>query len=315
MVLPRTGSSTAETLEEIERLRREQDAVILAHFYQEPAIQDLADVCGDSLALARAAQRTDADVIVFSGVNFMAETAKILSPEKTVVVPDAEAGCSLADTCPPAEFAKFKDAHPGHFVVTYINSTAEVKALSDIICTSSNAERIIGSIPEDQPILFAPDVNLGRHLMRVTGRKMVLWEGICIVHDVFSERELLRLKAEHPDAEVLAHPECRQSILRHADFIGSTNAIIGRGRKSKASTLIIGTEPGVLHQLRKLAPEKELIALPGQDESCACNECRHMRLNTVSKLRDCLRDLQPRIELEPELAHRASIPLERMLSI
>ncbi len=315
MVLPVAGSSTEEILEEIERLRRKRDAVILAHFYQEPAIQDLADFCGDSLALAHEAERTEAKVIVFAGVNFMAETAKILNPSKTVVVPDLNAGCSLADTCPPDQFAAFKKEHPDHVVVTYVNSSAEVKALSDITCTSSNAKKVIASIPENEPILFAPDVNLGRHLAKETGRKMVLWEGVCIVHDIFSEKELLRLKAEHPEAEVLAHPECRESVLRHAHFIGSTTGIIARGVKSEAQVLIIATEPGVLHQLSRKAPHKKLISLPGQDEGCACNVCPHMRLNTIPKLRDCLRDLEPEINLDIDLAKRAFLPIKRMLSL
>jgi quinolinate synthase len=315
MVLPVAGPPSTDALDDIERLRRERNAVILAHYYQEPEIQDLADVCGDSLQLAQAAQKTDADVIVFSGVHFMAETAKILNPDKTVVVPDLEAGCSLADSCPADAFARFKAQHPDHVVVSYINCTAEVKALSDWICTSSNADRVIGAIPEDKPILFAPDANLGRYLMRKTGREMVLWQGLCIVHDVFSERALLELRAEHPDAEVLAHPECQEAILRHADFIGSTTKIIERGAKSDAPAFIVATEPGVLHQMARQSPDKQFIPLPGQDESCACNECPYMRLNTVEKLRDALRDLSPAIDVDPDLARRAMVPLERMLSL
>ncbi len=308
-------ASTSELLDEIARLRRERNAVILAHYYQIPAIQDLADVCGDSLALAQAARRTEAEVIVFAGVNFMADTAKILNPNKTVVVPDIEAGCSLADDCPGEEFASFRKKHADHVAVSYINCSIEVKAHSDLVCTSSNAQTIIESIPRSKKILFAPDINLGRYLMHKTGRDMLLWNAVCVVHDVYREEDLLRLKAEHPEAEVLAHPECRESILRHADLIGSTSKIIEHGAASKAPAAIIATESGVIHQMSKRAPSKLFIPMPGESPDAACSVCPYMRLNTVEKLRDCLRDLQPRIEVDSRLGERALAPIERMLAL
>jgi quinolinate synthase len=304
-----------DLFDEIDELKRARNAVILAHFYQDPDIQDLADVIGDSLALSQAAQKTDADVILFAGVNFMAETAKILNPDKTVVVPDLAAGCSLADSAPTEAFRRFREAHPDHVVVSYINTTAEVKALSDWICTSSNALRIIQQIPEEKPILFAPDANMGRWLIRETGRDLTLWQGVCVVHDVFSEKRILKLMEEHPDAEVLAHPECTEAILRHADVIGSTTKIIKHAVESAGTEFIVATEPGVLHQMEKLAPGKTYIAAPPENETCACNECPYMRLNTLEKIRDALRDLRPQVDVPKEIAGQALVPLERMLAL
>lgn len=301
---------------EIARLKREQNAVILAHYYQDSEIQDLADFLGDSLALAQAAKKTTARVIAFCGVHFMAETAKILNPERTVVVPDMNAGCSLADSCPPAALAAWKAQHPDHAVVAYINCSAGVKALADIICTSSNAERVVASLPKDQPILFVPDRNLGAWLIKKTGRQMKLWQGTCIVHETFSERAIVELKLEHPDAEFIAHPECEAQVLRHADFIGSTTALLHYVKQSKHPKLIVGTETGILHQMQKSAPDKTLIAAPFEgDKSCKCNECPHMKLNSVEKLYFCLRDLRPALEMDEEIRKRALVPLERMLAL
>ena len=297
---------------EIRRLKQEMNAVILAHYYQESEIQDLADFVGDSLALAQAAAKTKADVIVFCGVHFMAETAKILNPGKLVLLPDLKAGCSLSDRCPPAAFKAFKDKHPGHFVVSYVNSSAAVKAMSDVICTSSNAVKIVNQVPAGQPILFAPDQHLGRHVMKQTGRDMVLWPGSCIVHELFSEKKLVQLKVEHPDAEVVAHPECEQAVLRHADFIGSTKALLDRVLTSPKQKFIVVTEAGILHQMKKGAPGKTFIPAP-PDNGCACNECPYMRLNTLEKLYRCMRDRTPALELPAELQSAARAPLERML--
>jgi quinolinate synthase len=301
--------------DEIEKLKRERNAVLLAHYYQESDIQDLADHVGDSLGLARAAQKTTADVIVFAGVHFMAEVAKILNPERIVVVPDLEAGCSLADGCPPDQFRAFIDKHPGHTVVSYINCSAAVKAMSDVICTSSNAVKIVQSIPKDQPIIFAPDKHLGRYVIKQTGRDMVLWQGTCIVHETFSEKRIIQLLMEHPGSELIAHPECEDQVLRHAKFIGSTTALLKYAVSSPAQTLIVATEEGILHGMRRDAPHKTFIAAPPEDESCACNQCPHMRRNTMEKLYACLRDLQPRIELDEELRLRAKKPIDRMLEL
>lgn len=298
----------------IARLKRDMNAVILAHYYQEPDIQDIADVIGDSLQLAQQAARTDADVIVFCGVHFMAETAKILNPDKLVLLPDLNAGCSLADSCPADEFAAFVARHPGHTVISYINCSAAVKALSDIICTSSNAERIIRQLPADEPLLFAPDMQLGRYVERQTGRQMVLWPGACSVHVTFSERMLIRLKAEHPDAVVLAHPECLDGILRLADHIGSTTSILNHAIASPARTFIVATESGILHQMTKACPEKVFIPAPPEN-GCACNECPYMRLNTLERVYLCMRDRRPSIELPEDLRRRALRPLERMLAM
>jgi quinolinate synthase len=303
-----------DLVEEILRLKRERNAVLLAHYYQESEIQDLADHLGDSLALARAAARTDADVIAFAGVHFMAETAKILNPDKVVVVPDLEAGCSLADACPADAFAAWRARHPDHVAVSYINCTAGVKALSDVICTSSNAERIVRNLPADRPILFAPDRHLGAYLMKKTGRPMRLWQGTCIVHETFSERELLRLKVRHPDAEVIAHPECEEAVLRHADFVGSTSRLLERVTESPARAFIVATEEGILHQMRRAAPDKTFLSAPGR-QGCACNVCPHMKRNTLEKLYLCLRDLKPRVEVGPEVRKGALRALTRMFEL
>jgi len=299
---------------EIARLKREMNAILLAHYYQEPDIQDIADVIGDSLQLAQAAARTRADVIVFCGVHFMAETAKILNPDKLVVLPDLAAGCSLADACPASAFEPFVRAHPGHFVISYINCSAAVKALSDVICTSSNAERIIRQIPPDRPIIFAPDQQLGRYLIRKTGREMLLWPGACSVHVIFSERAIVRLKAEHPDALVLAHPECEERVLRLADHIGSTTSILEYAKKSEARRFIVATEAGIIHQMKKACPNKIFIPAPA-DNGCACNECPYMRLNTLEKVYLCMRDRRPAISLPEDLRLKALAPLEKMLAM
>ena len=303
-----------DPFDEIARLKRDLDAVILAHYYQDPDIQDVADVIGDSLALAQAAARTSARTIVFCGVHFMAETAKILNPDKLVLLPDLAAGCSLADSCPPAAFERFVRAHPDHYVISYINCSAGVKALSDIICTSSNAGRIIAQVPPDRPIIFGPDQQLGRYLMKKTGRDMLLWPGSCSVHVTFSERRLLRLKDEHPDALVLAHPECEERILCHADHVGSTTSILNFATKSQAQAFIVVTEPGIIHQMEKACPGKLFLPAPPESE-CACNECPHMRLNTLEKVYLCMRDRQPEIVLPEDLRQRCLVPLQKMLDV
>ena len=300
---------------EIDRLRQERNAVVLAHYYQAPEIQDLADFVGDSLDLSRKAQATDAEVIAFCGVRFMAETAKILSPEKIVVLPDMKAGCSLEDSCPPEQFAAFRAAHPDHIALTYINCSAEVKALSDIIVTSSSAETILAQIPKDQKIIFGPDKHLGGYLARKTGRDMLLWPGTCIVHEAFSETELLKLKAQHPGAPVLAHPECPSHILDHADYVGATSGILKVALESESPVLIVATEPHIIHQMEKAAPGKTFIGAPGADGNCNCNMCPYMALNTLEKLYVALRDLEPRIEMEEELRLRAKRSLDRMLEM
>lgn len=300
---------------EIDRLRKERNAVILAHYYQEPELQDIADFVGDSLDLSRKAAATDADVIAFCGVRFMAEVAKILSPQKKVVLPDMLAGCSLEDSCPPEEFAAFRAAHPDHIALTYINCSAAVKAHSDIIVTSSSAEKIISQIPKDQKILFAPDKHLGGYLARKTGRDMLLWEGTCIVHEAFSEKELLKLKAEYPDAPIAAHPECPAHIVDHADHVGSTSAILAYALASPAETIIVATEPHIIHQMQKAAPHKTFIGAPGADGNCNCNMCPYMAMNTMEKLYLCLRDLTPEIIVPEEMRLRALKPLERMLEM
>ena len=301
--------------EEIQRLKKERNAVVLAHYYQESEIQDLADHVGDSLGLARAAQKANADVIAFCGVHFMAEVAKILNPERTVVLPDMAAGCSLADGCPPDLFRKFIDDHPGHFVVSYINCSAAVKAMSDVIVTSSNAVKIVEQIPKDTPIIFAPDKHLARFVQKQTGRDMVVWQGTCIVHETFSERKILDLLLRNPGAELIAHPECEESILRHAKYVGSTTGLIKYAVSSKAQAIIVATEEGVLHQMRRDAPGKMFIAAPPEDESCACNQCPHMRRNTMEKLYLCLRDLKPTIEMDETLRLAAKRPIDRMLAM
>jgi quinolinate synthase len=305
---------TLDLFAEIARLKKDLNAIILAHYYQEPDIQDIADVIGDSLQLAQAAARTRADVIVFCGVHFMAETAKILNPDKLVVLPDLAAGCSLSDSCPAPAFERFVRAHPGHEVISYINCSAQVKALSSVICTSSNAERIIRQIPADRPIIFAPDQQLGRYLIRKTGRDMILWPGSCSVHVTFSERAIVRLKVEHPDALVLAHPECEERVLRLADHVGSTTSILEYARKSPAASFIVVTESGIIHQMKKACPGKTFIPAPAES-GCACNECPYMRLNTLEKVYLCMRDRQPEITMAEDLRLRALAPLERMLEM
>ena len=301
--------------EEINRLRKERNAVILAHYYQTPDIQDLADFVGDSLDLSRKAAATEADVIAFCGVRFMAEVAKILSPQKTVILPDMDAGCSLEDSCPPDQFKAFREAHPDHIALTYINCSAAVKALSDIIVTSSSAETILDQIPKDQKIIFGPDRNLGAYFNRKTGRDMLLWPGACIVHEAFSETELLKLKAKYPDAPVAAHPECPPFILDHADHVGSTRAILEFSLSSPAQTIIVATEPHIIHQMEKAAPLKNFIGAPGADGNCNCNMCPYMALNTLEKLYISLRDLEPRIEMDEQLRLAAKKPLDRMLEM
>jgi quinolinate synthase len=300
---------------EIDRLRKERNAVILAHYYQKPEIQDLADFVGDSLDLSKKAQATDADVIAFCGVRFMAETAKILSPEKIVVLPDMDAGCSLEDSCPPDEFAAFRAQHPDHIALTYINCSTEVKALSDIIVTSSSAEKILSQLPADQKVIFGPDRNLGGYLVRKTGREMLLWPGVCIVHEAFSETELMKLKAQHPGAPVVAHPECPPVILDHADYIGSTSGILAYAKDFAGDTLIVATEPHIIHQMEKALPNKQFIGAPGADGNCNCNICPYMALNTLEKLYVALRDLTPRIEIEEGLRLRAKKSLDAMLAM
>ena len=303
---------------EIARLKRDRNAVILAHYYQDSDIQDVADFIGDSLQLAQAAAKTKADVICFAGVHFMAETAKILNPERIVVVPDMDAGCSLADGCPAEKFAQWKARHPGAVAVSYINCSAEVKALSDYIVTSSNAEKIVRQIPAGQDVLFAPDKNLGRWLEKQIGRKMTLWQGSCIVHDTFSQRKLVALKERHPKALVLAHPECEEPVLAMADFVGSTTAILKHALASPAKEFIVVTEPGILHAMKKeaakVAPDKVFIPAP-PEASCACNECPHMKKNTLEKVYLSLRDLEPRLEMRPDLLEKARRPIDRMLAL
>ena len=299
---------------EIERLKKEKNAIILAHYYQEPDIQDVADFIGDSLGLAQKAEQTQADIIVFAGVHFMAETAKILNPSKKVLLPDLNAGCSLSDSAPPALFKLFKDKHPGHIVITYINCSAGIKALSDIICTSSNAQKIVESLPPDQPIIFAPDKNLGAYINKQTGRNMVLWNGACMVHEIFSVEKITRLKIRHPKAKVIAHPECEAPVLALADFIGSTTGLIIFAKSDSSTEYIVVTETGILHQMQKANPEKTFIPAP-PDNTCACNVCPHMKLNTLEKLYLCLQYELPEITMEEELRLAAKKPIDKMLKI
>jgi len=301
-------------LDKLLKLKKEKNAIILAHYYQDPNIQDVADYMGDSLALAQYAQKTDADVILFCGVHFMSETAKILNPSKTVLIPDLEAGCSLADSAQTQEFSDWVKAHNNATVISYINCSAEVKAMSDIICTSSNAEKIINSIPKNQPILFAPDKFLGAYLRKKTGRELILWNGYCQVHAIFSLKDLIKLKVRHPKAETIAHPECEENLLEHADFIGSTTTLIKYTQKSKANEFIVVTEPGVIHQMEKLNSNKNYIPL-GNTEGCACNECPHMRLNTLDKMIKALETLSPEIILKDTIIARATPPLIKMLEL
>lgn len=299
---------------EIEKLKKEKNAVLLAHYYQEPDIQDVADYIGDSLGLAQQAEKTDAGMIVFAGVHFMAETAKILNPGKKVVIPDFKAGCSLSDSCPPALFKKFKEQHPEHLVVSYINCSAGIKALSDVIVTSSNARTIVESFPKEQPLIFAPDKNLGAYINKVTGRNMVLWNGACMVHEIFSLEKIVKLKTRHPEALFIAHPECEEPVLRMADYIGSTTGLLKFTQTSKADTFIVATETGILHQMMKASPDKTFIPAP-PDNNCACNDCPHMKLNTLEKLYLCMKYEVPEITMDETLRLAALKPIKRMLEI
>ncbi|MBT7655321.1 MAG: quinolinate synthase NadA [Flavobacteriales bacterium] len=300
---------------EILRLKEEKNAVLLAHYYQEDAIQELADYLGDSLYLAQAAKEVKEDVIVFAGVHFMAETAKIINPSKKVLLPDLKAGCSLADSCPPTDFKKFKEQHPDAVVVTYINCSAEIKALSDIVCTSSNALRVIESIPKETPIIFAPDKNLGRYLIKETGRDMILWEGSCLVHEAFSFDRIVALAQEHPTAEFIAHPESESQVLDIAKYVGSTSGLLNYAQESQATSFIVATEAGILHEMKKRCPGKTFIPAPVEDESCACSECAYMKLNTLEKLYNCLRFELPEIQLDSQLIAAAKAPIDRMLAL
>ncbi|MBW4460248.1 MAG: quinolinate synthase NadA [Nodosilinea sp. WJT8-NPBG4] len=311
---PVAASPAHDLVNAINALKQELNAVVLAHYYQESDIQDVADYIGDSLGLSRQAADTSADVIVFAGVHFMAETAKILNPDKQVLLPDLNAGCSLADSCPPDAFAAFKAAHPEHLVISYINCTAAIKAMSDIICTSSNAVSIVQQLAPEQKIIFAPDQNLGRYVMQQTGRDMVLWQGSCMVHETFSEKKLVQLQMNHPQAEVIAHPECEAAVLRHAHFVGSTTALLKYAQQSPKTEFIVVTEPGIIHQMEKQAPDKVFIPAP-PTASCACNECPHMRLNTLEKLYLAMKYRQPEIVLDPELQRQALKPIQRMLDL
>lgn len=299
---------------EIEKLKKEKNAIILAHYYQDADIQDIADFIGDSLALSQQAAKTDADIILFAGVHFMAETAKILCPQKKVLLPDLNAGCSLADSCPADKFAEFKAQHPDHLVISYINCSADIKALTDIICTSSNAEQIVESLPKDQKIIFAPDKNLGAYIKKKTGRDMVLWDGSCMVHEIFSLEKIIKLKNQYPNAKMIAHPECQASLLDFADFIGSTSALLAYAKKSDAKEFIVATEAGILHQMNKNNPEKLFLPAPPTN-SCACNDCPHMKLNTLEKLYNCLKYEQPEITLPADLIEKAKKPIIRMLEL
>jgi quinolinate synthase len=305
---------TLDLFAEIERLKKEKNAVVLAHYYQEPDIQDVADYIGDSLGLAQQAEKTTADMIVFAGVHFMAETAKILNPSKKVVIPDLNAGCSLSDSCPPPLFKKFKEQHPDHVVVSYINCSAGIKALSDVIVTSSNAKIIVESFPKEQKIIFAPDKNLGGYINRVTGRSMLLWNGACMVHEIFSLEKISRLKVKHPNAKFIAHPECEEPVLRIADYIGSTTGLLKYTQTDESGEYIVATETGILHQMMKASPHKTFIPAPPTN-ACACNDCPHMKLNSLEKLYLCMEYETPAIDMEEELRLAAKMPIDRMLEI
>lgn len=305
---------TLDLYHEIEVLKKKKNAVILAHYYQEPDIQDIADYIGDSLGLSQQAAKTDASMIVFAGVHFMAETAKILSPEKKVLLPDLKAGCSLSDSCPPVLFAKFKEKYPDHIVITYVNCSAELKALSDIVCTSSNAVQIVDSLPKDQKIIFGPDKNLGKYVSKKTGRDMVLWNGACMVHEIFSMQRIIKLKERHPNAKFIAHPECEDAILQMADYAGSTTGLLKYTMNSPATEFIVATESGILHQMQKENPQKTFIPAP-PDNSCACNDCPHMKRNTLEKLYLCLKNEMPEVTIPANIIERARLPIERMLDI
>ncbi len=305
---------TLDLFKEIDQLRKDKNAIILAHYYQEPDIQDIADYIGDSLGLARAAEKTDADIIVFAGVHFMAETAKILNPTKKVLLPDLKAGCSLSDSCPPQLFSKYKAKNPDHLVISYINCSAEIKALSDIICTSSNAQAIVESLPQDQKIIFAPDKNLGGFINKKTGREMLLWNGACMVHEIFSLEKITKLKVRHPRALFIAHPECEDAVLQIADFIGSTTQLLKYTQENDSNEFIVATESGILHKMMQASPKKTFIAAP-PNNSCACNDCPHMKLNTLEKLYLCLKYETPEILMEEELRLAAKKPIDRMMQL
>jgi quinolinate synthase len=305
---------TLDLFAEISRLKKEKNAVLLAHYYQEPDIQDVADYIGDSLGLARQAEKTKADIIVFAGVHFMAETAKILNPSKKVVIPDLKAGCSLSDSCPPPLFKKFREEHPDHVVISYINCSAGIKALSDVICTSSNAVAIVNSFQKDQPIILAPDKNLGAYINKVTGRNMLLWNGACMVHEIFSLEKIIKLKIRYPESKLIAHPECEDVILQHADFIGSTTQLLKYTENDPSQSFIVATETGILHQMKKNSPGKSFIPAP-PDNACACNDCPHMKLNTLEKLYLCMEYEQPEIIMDEALRLAAKKPIDKMLEI
>ena len=304
-----------DVIKEIDRLRREKNAIILAHYYQEGEIQDIADFVGDSLALSQQAEKTNADIILFAGVHFMAETAKILSPEKKVLIPDLNAGCSLADSCPTDEFKSFIEKYPGYTVISYVNTTAEIKALTDIICTSSNAMQIVNSLPEEEKIIFAPDRNLGNYIKSVTGRDMVIWQGACHVHEEFSLERILEIKENEPDAKIIAHPECEKPILIVADHIGSTSSLLNYTKKDDAKKYIVATESGIIHQMKKSSPEKTFIPAPPKDSTCACNDCNFMKLITIKKLYNCLKYELPEIKVNEDIRKKAVHSIKRMLEI
>jgi len=312
--LPADIDPDLDLVAEINRLKAEKNAVILAHYYQNADIQDIADYIGDSLGLAQQAQRSQADIILFAGVHFMAETAKILNPTRKVLIPDLKAGCSLSDSCPPALFSIFKEKHPDHKVISYINCSAEIKALSDVICTSSNAMKIVSSFPPSQPLIFAPDKNLGAYINRMTGRQMLLWNGACMVHEIFSEQKLLKLKMQWPEAQIIAHPECEEHVLSHADFIGSTTQLLDYTIKNPHLCFIVVTETGIIHQMQVNSPEKTFIPAPPEN-ACACNDCPHMKLNTLEKIYLALQYEQPELNMDLDLIQKASNPLKRMLEL
>ncbi len=309
-----TQMNNTDLAAKIKQLKKDKNAILLAHYYQVPEIQDIADYIGDSLGLAQQAASTDADMIVFAGVHFMAETAKILSPDKIVVLPDMAAGCSLADSCPPDEFRKFKDKHPDHIVISYINCSAAIKTMSDVICTSGNAVKLVESFPKDQKIIFAPDKNLGGYINRITGRNMVLWDGTCEVHDILTTESIINMKLTNPDAKLIAHPECQAPVLELADFVGSTTAMLKFTQKDSAKKYIVATESGILHQMKKDSPNKEFLIV-AKDETCACNDCPYMKMNTLQKLYLCMKNEQPQIHLTDDVIEKARRPIERMLEI
>ncbi|MGM0497343.1 MAG: quinolinate synthase NadA [Bacteroidota bacterium] len=302
-------------VQEIEKLKKEKNAIILGHFYQTADIQDISDFLGDSLALAQAAEKTDADIIVFAGVHFMAETAKILSPGKKVIIPDTEAGCSLAESCPPDEFRKFINKYPDHTVISYVNTTAEIKTMTDICCTSTNALPIVNSLPKDEKIIFAPDKNLGNYIQRVSGREMVIWPGACHVHEEFSVEKIIELKNQHPEAKVIAHPECEKPVLLMADHVGSTSSLLRFSKEDNNQTYIVATESGIIHQMKKANPDKKFIVAPPKDSTCGCNDCNFMKLITLEKIRNSLENERPLVELDAETIEKARHPIEKMLEI